>query len=214
MPVTKSEVTTQRTPGIEELLERRFSPRDFSSRSVEAEKLRKLFEAARSAPSSFNEQPWRFVAATREDGEGFTRLLETLVEQNRAWAQHAPVLMLSIAKLEFTHNGQRNRHALYDVGQAAAYLTLQATALGLYVHQMAGFDVEKARRLLKIPEGYEPAAMMALGYRRDSDSTQDTTPQHDKPQRTRKALDSLVFEGMWGEPWPLAAGGEPKKNGQ
>ena len=215
MPVMESqEATTYRTPGIEELLERRFSPRDFSSRPVEAGKLRKLFEAARSAPSSFNEQPWRFVVATREDGEGFTRLLETLVEKNRAWAQHAPVLALSIAKLDFTHNGQRNRHALYDVGQAAAYLTLQATALDLYVHQMAGFDMEKARQLLKIPDGYEPAAMMAVGYRRDSESTQDAPRQQDRPRRGRKPLDSLVFEGMWGKPWPLAADGEPKKNGQ
>jgi nitroreductase len=136
------------------------------------------------------------------------------VEKNRAWAQHAPVLMLSIAKLDFTHNGQRNRHALYDVGQAAAYLTLQATALGLYVHQMAGFDVEKARRLLKIPDGFEPAAMMALGYLRDSEPMQDATRPHGKPLRTRKPLDSLLFEGMWGKPWPPAAGDEPKKNGQ
>jgi nitroreductase len=176
--------------------------------------LRKLFEAARSAPSSYNEQPWRFVVATREDTEGFARLLETLVEKNRAWAQHAPALMLSIAKLDFTHNGQRNRHALYDVGQAAAYLTLQATALDLFVHQMAGFDAEKARKLLKVPEGYEPAAMMALGYLRDSESMQDATRQHDRPRRARKPLDSLVFEGMWGGPWPLAADGEAKKNGQ
>jgi len=215
MPVKETqEATMQRAPGIEELLERRSSPRDFSSRPVEAEKLRKLLEAARSAPSSFNEQPWRFVVATREDGEGFTRLLETLVEQNRAWAQHAPVLMLSIAKFDFTHNGQRNRHALYDVGQAAAYLTLQATALGLHVHQMAGFSVEKARQLLNIPEGYEPAAMMALGYMRDSEPMQDATRQHDRPRRARKPLDSLVFEGMWGKPWPLAADSEAKKNGQ
>jgi nitroreductase len=208
------EATTCRTLGMEELLERRFSPRDFSSRPVEAEKLRKLFEAARSAPSSFNEQPWRFVVATREDAEGFARLLETLVEQNGAWAQHAPVLMLSIAKLEFTHNGRRKRHALYDVGQAAAYLTLQATAQGLCVHQTAGFDVEKARQLLKIPDGYEPAAMMAVGYLGDAEPVSEPPGQHDGPGRGRKPLDSLAFEGMWGKPWPLAADGESKKNGQ
>jgi nitroreductase len=214
MPVRESQEATHRTPGIEELLERRFSPRAFSSRPVEAEKLRNLFEAARSAPSSYNEQPWRFVVATREDAEGFARLLETLVEQNRAWAQHAPVLALSVAKLEFTHNGQRNRHALYDVGQAAAYLTLEATALGLYVHQMAGFDVEKAHQLLKIPDGYEPAAMMAVGYLGDAEPVSEPLRQHDRPRRGRKPLDSLAFEGMWGKPWPLAADGESKKNGQ
>ena len=139
------EVTANRAPGIHELLEKRFSPYKYSSRAVKPEDLRKLFEAARSAPSSYNEQPWRFVVATRQDTDAFESMLQTLVERNREWAQHAPVLVLSVAKLEFTHNGKPNRHAFYDVGQAAAYLTIQATALGLYVHQMAGFDVGKAR---------------------------------------------------------------------
>jgi nitroreductase len=206
------ETTTHRRPGIEELLERRSSPYDFSSRPVEGEKLRKLFEAARSAPSSYNEQPWRFLVATRQVPEAFDRLLETLTERNRAWARHAPVLVLSVAKLDFTHNGKPNRHALYDVGQAAAYLTLQATELGLYVHQMAGFDAEKARQLLKIPEGYEPAAMMAVGYRGDLGSIQEPPRQHDKPPRARKPLDSLLFEGTWGEPWSPAADGAPTRD--
>jgi nitroreductase len=191
--------------GIQELLEKRFSPYAFSSRPVEREKLQKLFEAARSAPSSYNEQPWRFVVATRQVPEAFERLLETLVEQNREWSRHAPLLVLSVAKLDFTHNGQPNRHALYDVGQAAAYLTLQATELGLYVHQMAGFDSGKARQLLKIPEGYEPAAMMAVGYLGDPESMQEPPRQHDRPRRARKPLNSLFFEGSWGEPWSLAA---------
>ena len=117
-----------------------------------------------------------------------------------------PVLALSVAKLDFTHNGQPNRHALYDVGQAAAYLTLQATELGLYVHQMAGFDAAKARQLLNIPEGYEPAAMMAVGYLADPESTADGRRQPDGPRRPRKPLDSLFFEGIWGKPWSPAAG--------
>ena len=193
---------------IHELLEKRFSPYAFSPRSVEPEKLRKLFEAARSAPSSYNEQPWRFVVATRQDPEAFERLLETLGERNRQWARHAPVLVLSVAKLDFSHNGQPNRHALHDVGQAAAYLTLQATALGLYVHQMAGFDAEEARQLLKVPEGYEPAAMMAVGYLGDPESMLEQPPQRGRPPRVRKPLNSLFFEGIWGEPWSLAADGK------
>jgi len=175
---------------------------------------RKLFEAARSAPSSYNEQPWRFVVATREDAEGFTRLLETLAEKNRAWAQHAPVLMLSIAKLDFTHNGQRNRHALYDVGQAAAYLTLQATALDLHVHQMAGFDAARARQLLGIPQGYEPVAVMAVGYLGGPEAAPELQRHHNQPQRARKPLDSLAFDGIWGKLWSLAVDGEPKTGGQ
>jgi nitroreductase len=210
MEVMELEQVTGNTPkGIHELLEKRFSPYAFSSRPVEAEKLHKLFQAARSAPSSYNEQPWRFVVAARQDPEAFERLLETLMERNRQWARHAPVLILSVAKLDFTHNGQPNRHALYDVGQAAAYLTLQATELGLYVHQMAGFDAEKARQLLEIPEGYEPAAMMAVGYLGDPESVQEPPRQPARPPRARKPLDALAFEGTWGEPWPPAAHGEP-----
>jgi nitroreductase len=193
-------VTVDTPKCLHELLERRFSPYAFSSGAVEAEKLRKLFEAARSAPSSYNEQPWRFVVARREDGEAFERLLEALTERNRQWARQAPVLVLSVAKLDFTHNGRPNRHALYDVGQAAAYLTLQATELGLYVHQMAGFDVAKAGQLLDIPEGYEPAAMMAVGYLGDSESREESPRHHDRPRRIRKPLESLLFEGAWGKP--------------
>jgi len=114
------EVTTNRARGIHELLEKRFSPYAFSSRPVEGEELRKLLEAARSAPSSYNEQPWRFVLATRRDREAFERLLQTIAERNREWAHHAPVLVLSVAKLDFTHSGKPNRHAFYDVGQAAS----------------------------------------------------------------------------------------------
>jgi nitroreductase len=209
MQVMELEQATGNTPkGIQELLEKRFSPYAFSSRPVEAEKLRKLFEAARTAPSSYNEQPWRFVVAAQQDGEAFARLLETLTERNREWARHAPVLVLSVAKCDFTHNGQPNRHALYDAGQAAAYFTLQATELGLYVHQMAGFDVMKARQLLEIPVGYEPATMMAVGYLDDPEAMQDAPRQHRRSRRARKPLDSLLFEGRWGELWSPAAGGE------
>jgi nitroreductase len=203
------EVNTHCGPGIHELLEKRFSPYAFSSRAVEPEKLRQLLEAARSAPSCYNEQPWRLVLATRQDPEAFEFLLQTLVERNREWAQHAPVLVLSVAKLDFTHNGKPNRHAFHDVGQAAAYLTLQATALGLHVHQMGGFDVEKARQRLGIPEGYEPVAVMAVGYLDDPEPVPEPRGHRDRPSRERKPLDALAFEGTWGEPWSPAADGGP-----
>lgn len=202
------EVTLNRAPGIHALLEKRFSPYKFSSRAVKPEDLRMLFEAARSAPSSYNEQPWRFVVATRQDTDAFESMVQTLVERNREWAQHAPVLVLSVAKLEFTHTGKPNRHAFYNVGQAAAYLTLQATALGLYVHQMAGFDAGKARQLLSIPEGYEPVSMMVVGYLDEPVPGTEPLRHHDRPQRARKPLESLAFEGTWGEPWSPAAEGE------
>jgi nitroreductase len=207
MPVMDLERQTDSIPaGVHGLLERRYSPYAFSPRPVEPDKLRQLFEAARSAPSSYNEQPWRFVVARRDDAEGFERLLDALVDRNRKWARNAPVLVLSVAKVDFTHSGQPNRHAWYDVGQAAAYLTLQATDLGLYVHQMAGFDPVKARQLLNIPDGYEPAAMMAVGYPDDSGSPSDALRQLDSARRPRKPLDTILFEGTWAKPWSPAEG--------
>jgi len=207
MPVVDLEQRTDSVPaGVEGLLEKRFSPYAFSPRPVEPEKLGKVFEAARHAPSSYNEQPWRFVVARREDWEAFGRLAQTLVDRNRKWAQNAPVLALAVAKVDFTHSGQPNRHAWYDVGQAAAYLTLQATELGLYVHQMAGFDPLKARQLLNIPEGYEPAAMMALGYLDDAAPAAGAPRQPDTTRRPRNPLDTLLFEGTWGNPWSSARG--------
>ena len=136
---------------IHDLLRRRWSPRAFADRPVEREKLQSVLEAARWAPSSNNEQPWHYLVATREEPEEFARLLACLVEKNQSWAKHAPVLMLSVASTVFTRNGKPNRHALHDTGQAVAGLTVQATALGLYVHQMAGLSVEEGARDVSAP---------------------------------------------------------------
>src|SRR5437879_4076372 len=116
---------------IHGLLRRRWSPRAFSSRPVEPDKLRSLWEAARWAPSSYNEQPWSFIVATKDDEAEYARLLSCLVEGNIQWAQHAPVLMVSVARLSFEEDGKPNRHAFHDVGQAVSNLIVQATALGL-----------------------------------------------------------------------------------
>lgn len=176
--------------GIHELLARRWSPRAFSARPVEPAKLAQLFEAARWAPSSYNAQPWAFIVATREDAEGYNRLLSTLVDVNRQWAQQAPVLVLAVAKLDFDHVARPNRHAFYDLGQAVANLIVQATALDLQVHQMGGFDPRSARELFAIPSGYEPVAVLALGYQE--------APPADPSARTRKPLTDFVFSGSWG----------------
>ncbi len=123
---------------IHDLIKRRWSPRAFSDRPVERDILRSLLEAARWAPSSNNEQPWNFIVATKDDQAEFSRLLSCLVEGNSLWAQHAPVLMVSVARMSFEDDGKPNRHAFHDVGQAVANLIVQATTLGLMVHQMAG----------------------------------------------------------------------------
>lgn len=184
---------------IHELIKKRWSPRAFSGQAVEPEKLRSLLEAARWAASCFNDQPWNFILATRDDREEFARLLNCLVESNILWAQHAPVLMLSVARLNFEYNGKPNRHAFHDVGQAAANLTIQAAALGLFVHQMAGFDAAKAREQFSIPEGYEPVAAIAVGYLGDPDSLTAELRERELAPRTRRPQESFVFTGKWGK---------------
>ncbi len=188
---------------IDELLRRRWSPLAFSARMVEPDKLRTVLEAASWAASSFNEQPWSFIVATSDNKVEFERLLSILAPGNQEWAQHAPVLMLSVAKLHFERNGNENRHAFHDVGAAAATLAIQATALGLFIHQMAGFDVAKAKEIYGIPEGYEPVAAIALGYLGDPQTLSDKLQQREMSPRTRKPLETFVFSGGWNQPSPL-----------
>jgi len=189
---------------IHELLRARWSPRAFSERPVEADKLRSMWEAARWAPSSANEQPWRFIVATKDNPAEFERLLGCLLEGNQKWALRAPVLLLSVASLRFEDDGKPNRHAFHDVGLATENLIIEATALGLFVHPMAGFQVEKAREEFKIPEGYEPVAMMAAGYAGDPSVLPDYLREREYNPRQRKSIDEFVFAGTWGTPAPLA----------
>ena len=191
---------------IHELLRERWSPRAFADRMVEPEKLRSLLEAARWAPSSFNEQPWSFIVATKEHPGEYERLLSCLVEGNIRWAQHAPVFMLSVAKLAFERNGKPNRHAFHDVGLAVENLVIQATALGLAVHQMAGFHVDKARELFSIPDGHEPVAALVLGFPGDPAGLPEELREREVAPRIRKPLESFVFSGQWGQSSPLVDG--------
>jgi nitroreductase len=189
---------------IHDVLRRRWSPRAFDERLIEADTLRSLFEAARWAPSSSNEQPWRFMVASRDHEFEWNGLLSCLVEANRKWACRAPVLILSIASLNFQDDATPNRHALHDTGMAVENLVLQATALGLVAHQMAGFDVEKARLDFKIPSGYEPVAMIAVGYPGDPNVLSDRLKQRELAPRERNPISTFVFSGEWGRPSPLA----------
>jgi nitroreductase len=167
---------------------------------VETDKLWSLFEAARWAPSSDNEQPWQFVAATKKSPDDYDRLFQCLKEGNKRWAHLAPVLMLSIAHLNWEEDGQPNRHAFHDTGMAVFSLVVQATALGLMVHQMAGFDVEKARTDLKIPDGYDPVAMIAVGYPGDADMLPEKLRQRELSPRERKPIAEFVFSAEWRRP--------------
>ncbi|TAL12513.1 MAG: nitroreductase [Nitrospirae bacterium] len=188
---------------IHDLLKRRWSPRAFSDRPVEPDTLRSLLEAARWAPSSSNEQPWNFLVATKDDQAEFSRLLSCLMEGNILWAQRAPVLMVSVARMSFEEGGEPNRHAYYDVGQAVADLSVQATALGLFVHQMAGFHPDKVRELYGVPKEFEPVAMIALGYPGDPESLPEKFRTREVAPRGRKPLAEFVFAGRWGKKSPL-----------
>ena len=188
---------------IEEILKRRWSPRAFSNRIVEREKLQSLFEAARWAASSFNEQPWSFIVATKEKPEEYAALLNCLMEKNQQWARLAPVLMVSVAKLNFDKNGKPNRHAFHDVGMAVSNLIVQATTFGLYVHQMAGFSVEKVRETYGVPDGFEPVAAIAVGYPDDPNVLPEPFREQEIGPRRRKPIDSFVFAAKWGETSPL-----------
>jgi nitroreductase len=183
---------------VHPLIAGRRSIRAFASTSVGSETLTSLMEAARWAPSSMNEQPWSFIVAAKANKSDFNRLLGCLLEFNVQWAQHAPVLLLSVARLTFESTGELNRHAFHDVGQAIANLTFQATASGLLVHQIAGFDVEKARREFSIPQDYEPVAAAAIGYPGDSAELSEKLRKKDAIPRQRKPLTNFVFEAGWG----------------
>ncbi len=191
---------------IHELLRRRWSPRAFSDRRVEPDTLRSLLEAARWAPSSFNEQPWSFIVATKQDPAEYARLVSCLVEGNIQWAQHAPVLMVSVARLSFEEDGKPNRHAFHDVGQAVANLIVQATALGLVVHQMAGIHPDKVRELYGVPEQYDPVAAIALGYPGDPQSLPEKLRKRELAPRERKPVTEFVFSGCWGQTSPIVTG--------
>ena len=189
---------------IEPLLKQRWSPRAFAERPVEIDKLLSLWEAARWSASCTNQQPWYFIVATKEDKTEYARLLSCLRENNQLWASQAPVLMVSVAKLAFDANGQPNRYAFHDVGLAVANLIVQATALGLFVHQMAGFYPDKVRELYGVPEDFEPVAGIVLGYPGDPAILPEELQQRELAPRARKPVETFVFQGTWGQISPLA----------
>ena len=188
---------------VHDFIAERWSPRAFSDKPVAPDVLVSLFEAARWAPSSSNEQPWTYIVATKEDAEDFAKLVSVLVPSNVTWAQQAPVLALAVAELAFAKNGTPNRNAQYDVGAAGAWLTVEATSRGLFVHQMAGYDHDKAREVFAIPAGWEPIAAMAIGYPGDPESLPQSLRDREVAPRTRKPISQFVMSGSWGKKAPF-----------
>ncbi len=187
----------KREASLMQLLEKRWSPRAYADKVIEPQKLVSLFEAARWAPSSYNAQPWSFVYAEKKNTAEFERILSCLADMNQTWARSAPIIAIACARTEFERNGKPNRHALYDVGQAVAHMTFQATAMELFIHQMAGFDVEKARAELKVPTGFEPVAALTIGYLGSPDQLPEQLKNIETMTRSRKSAYEFIFVGEW-----------------
>ena len=190
---------------IHNLLTARWSPYAFDNRPVSDADLCAVFEAARWAPSSYNEQPWSYIVAKRENPEEFQELLSCLVEANQVWAKAAPVLALGIVRLRFVRNDKPNRAAVHDLGLAAGNLLVEATARGLSVHQMIGIVPEKAREVYEIPEGSEAWTGLAIGYPGDPDRLPEPLKDRHMAPRQRKPLREFVFSGKWGKASPIAS---------
>lgn len=184
---------------ILKLLAERWSPYGFEDRPVSDTDLRSLFEAARWAASSYNEQPWNYLVATRQNPPEYERLLSCLVEANQAWAKTAPVLVLGVVSLQFAKNKTDNRAAVHDLGLAAGNLSIEATVRGLSVHQMIGILPDKARKVYGIPEHFEAWTAMAIGYKADPVTLSDALRKRDLAPRQRKPLNKFVFTGQWGQ---------------
>ncbi|MBL1232589.1 MAG: nitroreductase family protein [Flavobacteriales bacterium] len=165
---------------------KRFSPTTFTEQTLTEEQLTILFTAAGRAASSFNEQPWRFIYALKQDKKAFNNILNCLVEGNQEWAKNAAALIITVSKKNFTKNEKPNPHNRHDLGLAVGNLCAQATAMGLHLHQMGGFSAEKAINNLNIPEGFEPVTAIAIGY---YDGEFVEIP--------RKAVEEIMFKNEW-----------------
>jgi nitroreductase len=184
---------------VHDFIAERWSPRAFSDESVPTDVLESLFEAARWAPSSSNEQPWTYLVGTKEDPENFQKIVSVLVPGNQAWAPKAPVLAIAVAAVTSAKTGKPHPIAPYDVGAASAWLTVEATSRGLVVHQMGGFDREKTREVFAIPEGWNPMAAMAIGYPGDPETLSTELRERENAPRTRKPISQFVMSGTWGQ---------------
>ncbi|HSH51540.1 MAG TPA: nitroreductase family protein [Bacteroidales bacterium] len=178
---------------IHKIIKNRYSPVIFSSQKIEKEKLESLFEAARWAPSSYNEQPWRFIVGVKNHNENFAKLFDCLVEANQYWAKYAPVLVMSLAKKTSSVTGKPNRFAQYDTGMAVGNLLAQATSLGLYVHQMGGYRIAKAKAHFGLDNDLEPMAIMAIGFKGKTELFPDDLQEREKNKRFRKGIDDIIL---------------------
>ncbi len=186
----------QSSHDVLDLILQRWSPRAFSSEPVDEETILTLLEAARWAASANNEQPWRFIWAAKdekEQEERYAKLFECLGDWNKGWAVTAPVLIMTLVTPLFEASQQPNKWALHDLGLAIGNLTTQATALGLYVHNMGGFSSKRARALFDLPADVEPVTMIAVGYLGDPEQLAEAYRESELRQQQRKPLEALLL---------------------
>jgi len=188
------EQSLEPTFALHPLLHERWSPRAYShSHVLGAEDLGPCFEAARWSASSGNSQPWRFAVGFRGDST-FTDILSSLVEGNAIWAKHASALVANIATIR-NDEGKDQSHAVYDVGQAVAHFSVQATAEGFVVHQMGGFDAGQLATSLALPDTQRVITVMTVGVLGDASELSEKLQQREALPRVRKPLSEVVTHG-------------------
>ena len=182
---------------VNELVSARWSPYGFDAeKSVSSEVLASVFEAARWSNSANNAQPWRYIVANRDtDADLWNRVLCTLMEGNQAWARYVPVLSVGLIQTHFEYNGKLNSTAKHDLGAASAFLTLEATARGLAVHQMAGIHVDKIRDAFSLPETIVPVTALAIGYAGANAQLDPKYLKRDEKVRERKPVNEIILNG-------------------
>jgi nitroreductase len=183
-----------------ELIDERWSRRSFADTPIEKKELKSIFKAGSEVASSFNEQPWHFILAQKNDAH-YSDLIACLSDSNQVWAKTAPLLGVAVAKMKFSKSDKPNRHCFHDVGAFLAVASLRAMDLNIFIHQMAGFSIDKVKDKFPIPEGYEPITMFVLGYPGDRDQLPEKLRKNEHPDSKRKNVSQFLFGRQWGEPY-------------
>jgi len=191
--VTEQNKSSEFQYPVHDLIRQRRSRRSYSSQPIEEVKIKSLFEAARWAPSSMNEQPWAYIYATNDQASLWEKIFDTLSEGNKIWAKDAPLLIVSLARKNFIRNDHPNYNARYDMGAANALLSVQATSFGLNVHQMGGFEGEALMTNLNVPADYEPGVILAVGYPGDASQLPENLQLRENAPRYRWVQDEFVM---------------------
>ena len=182
---------------VSDLIRNRRSIRSFSGEPVSEGKIRSLFEATRWAPSSTNEQPWYYLYVTRDQKELWDKYIDCLTDNNKIWAKGAALLIFSMSRKQFTRNNLDNAHALYDLGGANSFLAIQAVELGLQVRQMAGFNIDKVRKNLGVPDNFIPGVFIAVGYPGNVASLPEYLQVREAAPRERFIQEEFVANGLF-----------------